>query len=101
MVKHIKTLPSERTLCSQTPRFLPLLSSAVRRYFWPIPKRGAAINANLSKQTLLSAALCSGICIALSLTAIVTLQIAFARVDRGNHLGLSQDVFYAMSGWTF
>ena len=38
---------------------------------------------------------------ALSLTAIVTVQIAFSRVGRNNHLGLSQDGFYALSGWTY
>jgi hypothetical protein len=82
-------------------RFLPLLSSAIRRYFWPNPKSNLAGPAHLLKRTLLSAAICSGICVALSLTAIFTVQLAFSRVDRSNHLGLSQDGFYAMSGWAF
>jgi hypothetical protein len=82
-------------------RLLPLLSSAIRRYFWPTPKCSGAISANLSRRTLLSAAICSGICVALSLAAILTLQIAFSRVGQNNRLGLSQDGFFAMSGWTF
>jgi hypothetical protein len=92
---------TEHDLTSDTLRFLPLLSSALRRYFWPARKRGGVIPGSFWKRTLLSGAFCSGICIALSLAAILTEQIAFLRVDRSNHLGLSQDLFYAMSGWTF
>ena len=33
--------------------------------------------------------------------AILATQIAFSRVDPDNRLGLSQDGFYAMSGWSF
>jgi hypothetical protein len=82
-------------------RFLSLLYSAIRQYFWPNPRCGATIPAHLSRRTLLSAVTCSGICVAVSLAAILTLQIAFSRVYRSNQLGLSQDGFYAMSGWTF
>jgi hypothetical protein len=92
---------AEDELTSDTFRFLPLLSSALRRYFWPDRKRGGMIPSSLWKRALLSAAFCSGICIALSLAAILTEQIAFSQVDRSNRLGLSQDLFYAMSGWTF
>jgi hypothetical protein len=33
--------------------------------------------------------------------AMLATQIAFSRVDRDNRLGLSQDGFYALSGWSF
>jgi hypothetical protein len=92
---------AEDELTSDTFRFLPLLSSALRRYFWPNRKNGGMIPGAVWKRALLSAALCSGICIALSLAAIVAAQIAFSHVDRSNRLGLSQDLFYAISGWTF
>jgi hypothetical protein len=82
-------------------RVLPLLISSLRRYLWPNPKEGVAVPAGLSNRTLFSAAVCSALCVALSLTAVVAVQIAFSRVDRNNRLGLSQDCFYAISGWTF
>jgi hypothetical protein len=78
-----------------------LLSSGVRRYFWPTSTSVAATPVNLSKGILLSGFACSAICVALSLMAILATQIAFSRVDRDNRLGLSQDGFYAMSGWSF
>src|SRR5215471_21545588 len=78
-----------------------LFSFAVRRYFWPTPKSAATTSDNLAKGILLSGALCSGICVVLSLTATLATQIAFSRVDPNNRLGLSQDGFYAMSGWSF
>lgn len=78
-----------------------LLSSAVRRYFCPPSTSAPPATANLPKRILLSGSVCSAICVALSLIAIVAMQIAFLRVDRDNRLGLSQDGFYAMSGWSF
>jgi len=78
-----------------------LLSSGVRRYFWPTSTSVAITPANLPKGILLSGSACSAICVALSLMAILATQIAFSRVDRDNRLGLSQDGFYAMSGWSF
>jgi hypothetical protein len=77
-----------------------ILTSAIRGYLWPTSKH-SAIPANLPKWILVSGAVCSGICVALSLAAILTVQIAFWRVDRNNHLGLSQDGFHAMSGWAY
>jgi hypothetical protein len=79
---------------------LPLLTSSLRRYFWPKPKE-RAVSTSLSNRTLLSAAVCSAICVTLSVAAMVAVQIAFSRVDKNNHLELSQDRFYAISGWTF
>src|SRR5262245_34910998 len=78
-----------------------LLSSSVRRYFCPPSTSAPPASANLPKKILLSGSVCSAICVALSLIAIVAMQIAFLRVDRDNRLGLSQDGFYAMSGWSF
>jgi hypothetical protein len=97
-----KVLLEEMLPSSSVPvRVLPLLMSSLRRYLWPNPKEGVAVPAGLSNRTLLSAAVCSALCVALSLTAVVAVQIAFSRVDRNNRLGLSQDCFYAISGWTF
>jgi hypothetical protein len=50
---------------------------------------------------LLSGAVCGGFCIVLSITGVVVTQIALGEVDRNNRLGLSQDGFYAISGWAF
>jgi hypothetical protein len=78
-----------------------LLLSAVRGYFWPSSTFAAATPGSLPKGILLSGSVCSAICVVLSLMAILATQIAFPRVDPDNRLGLSQDGFYAMSGWSF
>lgn len=82
-------------------RFLDLVTSAMRLNRWPGSKRAVHGTAPLGRGVLFSGVLCSGCCIAFSIAAVVTSQIAFSRVGRGNHFGLSQDPFYAMSGWAY
>jgi len=79
--------------------FFSLLASTIRRS--AAFNQGRTMSGHLGKGVLLSGAICSGLCIALSVTAILAEQIAFSRVDRDNVLGLSQDNFYAISGWNF
>jgi hypothetical protein len=54
-----------------------------------------------SNRTLILASVCSVFCVFLSTIAIAASQIAFSRFRPDNNLGLSQDPFYAMSGWAF
>ena len=54
-----------------------------------------------SNRILILAAVCSLFCVLLSTIAIATGQIAFSRFGSDNNLGLSQDPFYAISGWAF
>jgi hypothetical protein len=54
-----------------------------------------------SSGILTAAAICSVICVLLSTIAIVATQIAFARFGSNSPLELSQDPFYAASGWAF
>jgi hypothetical protein len=54
-----------------------------------------------SNKILTAAAVCSFLCVLLSTVAIVAAQIAFSRFGSSNPLELSQDPFYAVSGWAF
>jgi hypothetical protein len=55
----------------------------------------------ISNKILMAAVVCSALCVLLSLVAIVAAQIAFYRCGPHNRLELSQDPFYAVSGWAF
>lgn len=54
-----------------------------------------------STRILSAAAVCSVLCVFLSIVAIVTVQTAYSRFGPHNFLELSQDPFYAASGWAF
>jgi hypothetical protein len=54
-----------------------------------------------SNRILILATLCSLLCVLLSTIAVATAQIALCRFGPDNTLGLSQDHFYAISGWAF
>jgi hypothetical protein len=54
-----------------------------------------------STSVLIAAAVCSFLCVLLSTVAIVTVQTAYSRFGPHNNLELSQDPFYAASGWAF
>jgi hypothetical protein len=54
-----------------------------------------------STRILTVAAVCSILCVLLSIAAIVALQTAYSRFSPHDTLELSQDPFYAMSGWAF
>jgi hypothetical protein len=54
-----------------------------------------------SNRMLILAAVCSVFCVFLLTIAIATGQIAFSRFGPDNNLVLSQDPFYAISGWAF
>jgi hypothetical protein len=62
---------------------------------------GARKQMNLSNKTLIAATVCCGLCIMLSIVAIGADQLALIRISPDNRLALSQDPYYAISGWAF
>src|SRR5262245_58680879 len=90
--------PSVRNL---NKRFFVRLNSVVRSCLRPYLRSRVPASPLISKRMLLSGADCGGFCIVLSITGVVVTQIALGEVDRNNRLGLSQDGFYAISGWAF
>lgn len=54
-----------------------------------------------STRILTAAAVCSVLCVLCSVVAIVAVQTAFSRFGPQSPLELSQDPFYAVSGWAF
>jgi hypothetical protein len=56
---------------------------------------------NLSNKILIAATLCCALCIMLSIVAIGADQLALTRISPDNRLALSQDPYYAISGWAF
>lgn len=56
---------------------------------------------NLSNRILIAAIVCCALCILLSAVAIEADQLALARISPDNRLALSQDPYYAISGWAF
>jgi hypothetical protein len=55
----------------------------------------------LSNRVLIAATICCALCVLLSTIAVGADQIAFSRIDPGNRLGLSQDLFHSVSSWAF
>src|ERR1700740_2391766 len=66
-----------------------------------IETAGARKRMNLSNKILIAATVCCGLCIMLSIVAIGADQLALIRISPDNRLALSQDPYYAISGWAF
>jgi hypothetical protein len=66
-----------------------------------IETAGARKPMNLSNKTLIAATVCCALCILLSIVAIAADQLALIRISPDNRLALSQDPYYAVSGWVF
>jgi len=64
-------------------------------------QEGCSVRIKSFSGILAAAAVCSVLCALLSTVAVVAVQIAFSRFGPNNPLELSQDPFYALSGWAF